>query len=78
MLLKGIKDMDALGVATMMEEYAHKILTLRDAVSCEVISKWMVVMKGDMDTRSSMCMLKNGFRRKQRNERDYMGFTCES
>nr|GEW10111.1 zinc finger, CCHC-type [Tanacetum cinerariifolium] len=35
----------------------------RDAVACEVIFKWISVMEEDMDTRSSTCMLSNGFRR---------------
>ncbi|PWA96181.1 hypothetical protein CTI12_AA042570 [Artemisia annua] len=55
--------MAALGVAAVIEEYAHESLTFRDAVACEVISKWMVVIKEDMDTRSIMCLLNNGFRR---------------
>ncbi|GKB45591.1 trichome birefringence-like protein 25 [Tanacetum coccineum] len=55
--------MAALGVAAVIEEYAHESLTFRDAVACEVISKWISIIKEDMDTRSSMCMLSNGFRR---------------
>ncbi|GJX35009.1 hypothetical protein Tco_0246566 [Tanacetum coccineum] len=34
---------------------------LRDAIAYEVIFKWIVVMKGYMDTQSSMCMLSNSF-----------------
>ncbi|GJY08420.1 hypothetical protein Tco_0375474 [Tanacetum coccineum] len=60
---RGDNNMAALGVATLIEEYAHELLTFRDAVACEVISKWISVMKEDMDTRSSMCMLSNSFRR---------------
>ncbi|GJS02819.1 hypothetical protein Tco_0319327 [Tanacetum coccineum] len=59
---RGDNNMAALGVATVIEENAHESLTFRDAVACEVISKWISVMKEDMDTRSSMCMLSNGFR----------------
>ncbi|PWA90980.1 ubiquitin domain-containing protein [Artemisia annua] len=55
--------MAALGVAEVIEEYTHESLTFRDTVACEVISKWMVVMKEYIDTRSSMCKLSNGFRR---------------
>ncbi|GJS01795.1 tetratricopeptide-like helical domain-containing protein [Tanacetum coccineum] len=60
---RGDNNMAALGVATVIEEYAHESLTFRDAVACEVISKWISVMKEDIVTRSSMCMLSNGFRR---------------
>ncbi|PWA53468.1 bifunctional TENA-E protein { [Artemisia annua] len=78
--------MAALEVAEVIEEYTHESLTFRDAVACEVISKWMVVMKEDMDTRSSMCMLSNRFRRSSDDSSvyywkyapDYMGFTYES
>ncbi|GJT75866.1 hypothetical protein Tco_1042591 [Tanacetum coccineum] len=60
---RGDNNMAALGVAAVIEEYAHESLTFRDAVACEVISKWISVMKEDIVTRSSMCMLSNGFRR---------------
>ncbi|GKF67140.1 hypothetical protein Tco_0196819 [Tanacetum coccineum] len=60
---RGDINMVALGVAAVMLEYAHESLTFRDAVACEVISKWISIMKEDMDTRSNMCMVSNGFRR---------------
>ncbi|GKB01229.1 hypothetical protein Tco_0829273 [Tanacetum coccineum] len=60
---RGDSNMAALGVAAVIKEYAHESLTFRDAVACEVISKWIYVMKEDMDTRPSMCMLSNDFRR---------------
>nr|GEX01892.1 zinc finger, CCHC-type [Tanacetum cinerariifolium] len=60
---RGDNNMAALGVAAVIEEYAHESLTFRDAVACEVISKWISILKEDMDTRSSMCMLSNSFRR---------------
>ncbi|GJU31360.1 hypothetical protein Tco_1174949 [Tanacetum coccineum] len=50
---RGDNNMAALGVATVIEEYAHDSLTFRDAVSYEVISKWISVMKEDMETRSN-------------------------
>ncbi|GKE00345.1 hypothetical protein Tco_1388328, partial [Tanacetum coccineum] len=53
---RGDINMAALGAAAVMLEYAHESLTFRDAVACEVISKWISVMKEDMDTRSNMCM----------------------
>nr|GEY99339.1 zinc finger, CCHC-type [Tanacetum cinerariifolium] len=60
---RGDSNMAALGVAGVIEEYTRESLTFRDAIACEVIFKWIFVMKEDMDTRSSMCMLSNGFRR---------------
>ncbi|GKC48039.1 hypothetical protein Tco_1065761, partial [Tanacetum coccineum] len=60
---KGDNNMAALGVAVVIEESAHELLTFRDAIACEVIFKWISVMKEDMDTRSSMCMLSNSFKR---------------
>ncbi|PWA94725.1 zinc finger, CCHC-type [Artemisia annua] len=63
--------MATLGVAAVIEEYAHESLTFRDAVACEVISKWMAVMKEDMDTRSIMCLLSNGFRRSSDDSKIY-------
>ncbi|GJZ21237.1 hypothetical protein Tco_0558276 [Tanacetum coccineum] len=49
---RGDNNMAALGVVAVIEEYIHKSLTFRDAVACEVISKWIFLMKEDMDTRS--------------------------
>nr|GEV45611.1 integrase, catalytic core [Tanacetum cinerariifolium] len=60
---RGDSNMAALGVARVIEEYAHESLTFRNAFACEVISKWISVMKEDMDTRFSMY---------------YIGFTCKS
>ncbi|GKA55425.1 zinc knuckle CX2CX4HX4C containing protein [Tanacetum coccineum] len=51
-----------LGVIALIQKDAHESLTFRNAVALEVISKWMVVMKEDMDTRLDLCMLNNGFR----------------
>nr|GEX80514.1 zinc finger, CCHC-type [Tanacetum cinerariifolium] len=59
---RGDNNMAALGVIALIEEYAHESLTFRDVVSCEIIFKWIPVMKEDMDTRSSMCMLRKGLR----------------
>jgi hypothetical protein len=60
---RGDSNMAASGVAGVINEDAHESLTFRDTVACEAISKWMAVMIEDMDTRPSMCMLSNGFRR---------------
>ncbi|GJV75723.1 hypothetical protein Tco_1507307 [Tanacetum coccineum] len=50
---RGDSNMATLGVTTVIKEYAHKSLTFKDAVACEVISKWIFVMKEDMDTLSN-------------------------
>ncbi|GJR96036.1 zinc finger, CCHC-type containing protein [Tanacetum coccineum] len=50
---RGDNNMAALRVAAVIEEYAHESLTFRDAVAYEVISKWISVMKEDIDTRSN-------------------------
>ncbi|PWA60413.1 hypothetical protein CTI12_AA381960 [Artemisia annua] len=60
---QGDSNMAASGVAAVIEEYAHESLTFGDTVACEVISKWMAVMKEDMDTWFSMGLLSNGFGR---------------
>nr|GEX31875.1 zinc finger, CCHC-type [Tanacetum cinerariifolium] len=52
---RGDNNMAALGVVAVIEEYGHESLTFRDAVTCEVISKWISVMTEDMDTHSN-CM----------------------
>ncbi|PWA46693.1 hypothetical protein CTI12_AA506050 [Artemisia annua] len=63
--------MAASGVAAVIEEYAHESLTFGDTVACEVISKWMAVMKEYMDTRFSMCLLSNGFGRSSDDSKIY-------
>nr|GEW91008.1 zinc finger, CCHC-type [Tanacetum cinerariifolium] len=40
--------------------YAHESLTFNNKVACEVISKWKVGLKDDMDARSDVYMLSNG------------------
>ncbi|GJU56118.1 hypothetical protein Tco_1229832 [Tanacetum coccineum] len=49
----GDNSMATLGVAVVIKEYAYESLTFRDAVAYELISKWISVMKEDMDTRSN-------------------------
>lgn len=89
---RGDSNMAALGVAGVIKEDTHES-TFRDAIACEVIYKWMAVMKEYMDTRFGMCMLSNGVRRSSDDSNiyyyalgmfiylfvyiDYMGFTCE-
>jgi hypothetical protein len=55
--------MAALGVMGVMEEDSRESLTSMYAVSCKGISKWIDVMKENMDTRIGMCRLRNDFRR---------------
>ncbi|GJW27015.1 hypothetical protein Tco_0040826 [Tanacetum coccineum] len=57
---RGDSNMAALGVDAVIEEDAHDSLIFRDVVSCEVIFKWMVVMKEDMDTRKAMIWVSKG------------------
>nr|GEW23475.1 histone H3.2-like [Tanacetum cinerariifolium] len=44
----------AFAVAVVEKIYAHESLTFNDAVACEVISKWKVGLKEDMDARSDV------------------------
>ncbi|GJV92510.1 hypothetical protein Tco_1540323 [Tanacetum coccineum] len=60
-----------LGVIALIQKDAHESLTFMNAVALEVISKWMVVMKEDMDTRLDLCMLNNGFRQSSDNNNIY-------
>nr|GEV52163.1 zinc finger, CCHC-type [Tanacetum cinerariifolium] len=43
--------------------YAHESLTFNNTVSCEVISKWKAGLKDDMDARSDVYVLSNGYRK---------------
>ncbi|GKE56767.1 hypothetical protein Tco_1495952 [Tanacetum coccineum] len=42
----------AFAVAAMEKIYAHESLNFNDTFACEVISKWKVGLKEDMNTRS--------------------------
>nr|GEX57597.1 zinc finger, CCHC-type [Tanacetum cinerariifolium] len=53
----------AFAVAAMEKIYAHESLTLNNTVACEVISKWKVGLKDDMDVRSDVYVLSNGCRK---------------
>ncbi|GKE66781.1 hypothetical protein Tco_1520942 [Tanacetum coccineum] len=50
----------AFAVAAMEMIYAHESLTFNNTVACEVISKWKVGLKDDMDARSDVYVLSNG------------------
>nr|GEV68212.1 zinc finger, CCHC-type [Tanacetum cinerariifolium] len=51
---RGDSNMVALGVAAVIEEYAHESLNFNDTVACEEISKWKAGLKEDMDVRSDV------------------------
>nr|GEW26663.1 zinc finger, CCHC-type [Tanacetum cinerariifolium] len=53
----------AFSVAAVKKIYAHKSLTFNNTVACEVISKWKAKLKDDMDARSDVYVLSNGFRK---------------
>ncbi|GJS18922.1 hypothetical protein Tco_0413394 [Tanacetum coccineum] len=50
-------------VAAVEKLYAHESLTFNDTVACEVISKWKARLKDDMDTRSDVYVLSNGYKK---------------
>nr|GEY79326.1 zinc finger, CCHC-type [Tanacetum cinerariifolium] len=50
-------------VAAVEKIYAHESLTFNNTVSCEVISKWKAGLKDDMDARSDVYVLSNGYRK---------------
>ncbi|GJW16684.1 hypothetical protein Tco_0024120 [Tanacetum coccineum] len=54
---------DAFAVAAVEKLYAHESLTFNDTVACEVISKWKAGLKDDMDTRSDVYVLSNGYKK---------------
>nr|GEW63788.1 zinc finger, CCHC-type [Tanacetum cinerariifolium] len=57
----------AFGVAAVEKIYAHESLTFNNTVACEVIFKWKAGLKDDMDARSYLYVLSNGYD---------MGFSC--
>ncbi|GJS36412.1 hypothetical protein Tco_0534794 [Tanacetum coccineum] len=50
----------AFAVAEAEKIYAHESLTFNNTVACEVIFKWKVGLKDDMDVRSDVYVLSNG------------------
>nr|GEY79562.1 zinc finger, CCHC-type [Tanacetum cinerariifolium] len=48
-------------VAAVEKIYAHESLNFNNTVSCEVISKWKAGLKDDMDARSDVYVLSNGY-----------------
>nr|GEZ64229.1 zinc finger, CCHC-type [Tanacetum cinerariifolium] len=53
----------AFAVAAVEKIYAHESLTFNNTVACEVISKWKAKLKDDMDARSDVYVLSNGYRK---------------
>ncbi|GJT95122.1 hypothetical protein Tco_1090640 [Tanacetum coccineum] len=50
-------------VVAVEKIYAHESLTFNDTVACEVISKWKAGLKDDMDARSDVYVLSNGYKK---------------
>ncbi|GJT42764.1 hypothetical protein Tco_0951479 [Tanacetum coccineum] len=51
----------AFAVAEAKNIYAHESLTFNNTVACEVISKWNAGLKDDIDARSDVYVLSNGY-----------------
>ncbi|GJW14642.1 hypothetical protein Tco_0018775 [Tanacetum coccineum] len=51
--------------------YAHKSLTFNKTFACEVISKWKVRLKDDMDARSDIYVLSDGCKKCSNNNNGY-------
>ncbi|GJW97593.1 putative RNA-directed DNA polymerase, partial [Tanacetum coccineum] len=53
----------AFAVPVVGKIYAHESLTFNNTVACEAISKWKVGLKDDMDARSNVYVLSNGYKK---------------
>ncbi|GJW86113.1 hypothetical protein Tco_0161453 [Tanacetum coccineum] len=53
----------AFAVAAVEKIYAHESFTFNNTVAYEVISKWKAGLKDDMDARSDVYVLSNGYRK---------------
>ncbi|GKD38196.1 hypothetical protein Tco_1258403, partial [Tanacetum coccineum] len=49
--------------STLGKIYAHESLTFNNTVACEVISKWKAGLKDDIDARSYVYVLSNGYKK---------------
>nr|GEU64199.1 zinc finger, CCHC-type [Tanacetum cinerariifolium] len=58
-------------VAAVEKIYAHESLTFNNTVACEVISKWKAGLKDDMNARSDVYVLSNGYRKSSDDNHDY-------
>nr|GEV15275.1 zinc finger, CCHC-type [Tanacetum cinerariifolium] len=66
----------AFAVAAVDKIYAHESLTFNHTIACEVISKWKVRFKDDMDARSNVYVLSNGCKKcSDDNDSYYYGYT---
>ncbi|GJX88862.1 hypothetical protein Tco_0340876 [Tanacetum coccineum] len=61
----------AFTVAAVDKVYAHESLTFNNTIAYEVISKWKVGLKDDMDARSDVYVLSNGCRKSRDDSHDY-------
>ncbi|GJY92086.1 hypothetical protein Tco_0507868 [Tanacetum coccineum] len=61
----------AFAVAAVDKIYAHELLTFNNTIACEVIFKWEVGLKDDMNARSDVYVLSNGCRKNSDNNCDY-------
>nr|GEW56611.1 zinc finger, CCHC-type [Tanacetum cinerariifolium] len=57
------ENVDQGAVAAVEKIYAHESLTFNNTVACGLISKWKVELKDDMDARSDVYVLSNGYRK---------------
>ncbi|GJS94637.1 hypothetical protein Tco_0801605 [Tanacetum coccineum] len=64
-------NVDHVDVAAIDKIYAHESLTFNDTVACEVISKWKAGWIEDMDVRSAVYVLSNGYRKNSDNSHNY-------
>ncbi|GJS35687.1 hypothetical protein Tco_0534069 [Tanacetum coccineum] len=53
----------AFAVPVVGKIYAHESLTFNNTVACEAISKWKAGLKDDMDARSNVYVLSNGYKK---------------
>nr|GEW58317.1 zinc finger, CCHC-type [Tanacetum cinerariifolium] len=58
-------------IAAMDKIYAHESFTFDDILACEVIFKWKARLKEDMDARSDVHVLSNGYRKSSDDNHDY-------
>nr|GFB45424.1 zinc finger, CCHC-type [Tanacetum cinerariifolium] len=50
-------------VAAVEKIYAHESLTFNNKVACELVFKWKAGLKDDIDARSDVYVLSNGYRK---------------
>nr|GEY65782.1 zinc finger, CCHC-type [Tanacetum cinerariifolium] len=70
-LVKRVQREAAFAVAAVEKVYAHESLTFNYTVACEVISKWKARLKEDMNVRSDVYVLSNGYKKSSDDNHDY-------